>query len=49
MKTCLIVEENHNVEREKGKDKLKKECVRILISILNTELSAKNEMQAVRT
>jgi hypothetical protein len=38
----LGVEENHNVEHKNEKEKLKKENVRRLRLILNTELSAKN-------
>jgi hypothetical protein len=42
----LGVEENHNIEHENEKDKLKEEYVRRLRLILSTELSAKNKMQA---
>jgi hypothetical protein len=42
----LGVEENHNIEHRNEKEKLKKESVRRLTLILNTELSAKNKMQA---
>jgi hypothetical protein len=41
----LSVEENHNVEHKNEKEKL--EYVRRLRLILNTELSAKNKMQAI--
>jgi DNA topoisomerase VI subunit A len=44
---CLGVEENHNIEHKNEKEKLKKENVRRLRLILNTELSAKNKMQAI--
>jgi hypothetical protein len=43
----LGVEENHNIEHKNEKEKLKKEYVRRLRLILNTELSAKNKMQAI--
>jgi hypothetical protein len=43
----LGVEENHNIEHEKEKDRLKKECIRRLSLILSTELSVKNNMQAI--
>jgi hypothetical protein len=43
----LGVEENHNIEYKNEKEKLKKEYVRRLRLILNTELSAKNRMQAI--
>jgi hypothetical protein len=42
----LGTEENHNIEHRKGKEGLKKEHVRRLRLIMNTELSAKNKMQA---
>jgi hypothetical protein len=42
----LGVEENHNIEHKNEKKKLKKEYVGKLRLILNTELSAKNKMQA---
>jgi hypothetical protein len=42
----LGVEENHNVEHKNEKEKLKKDYVRRLRLILNTELSAKNKMQS---
>jgi hypothetical protein len=42
----LDVEENHNIEHKNEKEKLKKEYVRRLRLIFNTELSAKNKMQA---
>jgi hypothetical protein len=42
----LGVAENHNIEHTNEKEKLKKEYVRRLRLILNTELSAKNKMQA---
>jgi hypothetical protein len=42
----LGIEENHNIEHKNGKEKLKKEYVRRLRLILNTELSANNKMQA---
>jgi ligand-binding sensor protein len=35
------VEESHNIEHKKEKDRLKKEYIRRLRSILSTELSAK--------
>jgi hypothetical protein len=41
--TYLGVEENHNIEHKNEKEKLKKEYVRRLRLILNTELSAKKE------
>jgi hypothetical protein len=41
----LGVEENHNIEHKNGREKLKKEYIRRLRLILNTELSAKNKMQ----
>jgi hypothetical protein len=37
----LGVAENHNIEHKNGKEKLKKEYVRILRLILSTELSEK--------
>jgi hypothetical protein len=44
----LGVEDNHrNTEYKNEKEKLKKEYVRRLRLILNTELSAKNKMQAI--
>jgi hypothetical protein len=43
----LGVEENYNIEHKNEKEKLKKEYVRRLRLILNTELSAKNKMQAI--
>jgi hypothetical protein len=42
----LGVAENHNIEHKNEKEKLKKEYVRRLRLILNTELRAKNKMQA---
>jgi hypothetical protein len=42
----LSVAENHNIEHKTGKEKLKKEYVRRLRLILNTELSEKNKMEA---
>jgi hypothetical protein len=42
----LGVEENHNIEHKNEKERLK-ECIRRLRLILNTELSAKNKMQAI--
>jgi uncharacterized protein YgfB (UPF0149 family) len=45
--TDLGVEENHNIEHKNEKEKLKKEYVRRQKLILNTELSAKNKMQAI--
>jgi hypothetical protein len=46
MKACkyLGVAEKHNIEHKHEKEKLKKEYVRRLRLILNTELSAKNKM-----
>jgi hypothetical protein len=41
----LGMEDSHNIEHKK--DRLKKEYIRILRLILNTELSAKNKMQAI--
>jgi hypothetical protein len=41
------VEENHNIEHKNEKEKLKKEYVRRLRLTLNTELGAKNKMQAI--
>jgi hypothetical protein len=38
----LGVEESHNIEHKKEKDRLKKEYIRRLRLILSTELSAKN-------
>jgi hypothetical protein len=43
----LGVEESHNIEHKKEKDRLKKEYIRRLRLILSTELSAKNKMQAI--
>jgi uncharacterized protein YgfB (UPF0149 family) len=43
----LGVEESHNKEHKKEKDRLKKEYIRRLKLILSTELSAKNKMQAI--
>jgi hypothetical protein len=43
----LSVEESHNIEHKKEKDRLKKEYIRRLRFILNTELSASNKMQAI--
>jgi hypothetical protein len=40
----LGVEENHNIEHKNEREKLKKEYVRRLRLILNTELSAKNKI-----
>jgi hypothetical protein len=45
----LDVEERHNIKHNNEKEKLKKEYVRRLRSILNTELSAKSKMQATGT
>jgi hypothetical protein len=42
----LGIEENHNIEHKKEKERLKKEYVRRLRLIMNTELRAKNKMQA---
>jgi hypothetical protein len=42
----LGVEENHSIKYKNEKEKLKKEYVRRLRLILNTELRAKNKMQA---
>jgi hypothetical protein len=39
--------ENHNIIYKNEKEKLKKEYIRRLRLILNTELSAKNKMQAI--
>jgi hypothetical protein len=49
MKACkyLGVEESHNIEHKNEKEKMTKEYVRRLRLILNTELSAKNKMQAI--
>jgi hypothetical protein len=38
------VEESHNIEHKKEKDRLKKVCIRRLRLILSTELSARNKM-----
>jgi hypothetical protein len=48
MKSCkyLGVEENHVREHKNEKEKLKKQYARRLRLIFNTELSAKNKMQA---
>jgi hypothetical protein len=48
MKACkyLGVEENHNIQHKNEKEKLKKEYVTRLRLVLNTELSAKNKIQA---
>jgi hypothetical protein len=43
----LGVEEKHDIEHKNEKEKLKKEYVRRLRLIFNTELSAKNKMQAI--
>jgi hypothetical protein len=43
----LVVEENHKIEHENEKEKLKKAYVKTLRLVLNTELSAKNKMQAI--
>jgi hypothetical protein len=43
----LSVEENHNIEHKQEKEMLVKECVRKLRLILNTQLSARNKMQAI--
>lgn len=43
----LGIEENHQIEHKKEKERLKKEYVRRLRLILNTELNAKNKMQAI--
>jgi hypothetical protein len=42
----LSVAENHNIEYKNEKEKLKKEYVRRVRLIFNTELSAKNKIQA---
>jgi hypothetical protein len=42
----LGAEENHNIEHENENEKLKKEYVRRLRLIFNTELSKQNQMQA---
>jgi hypothetical protein len=42
----LGVAENRNIEHKNEKEKLKKEYVRRLRLIFNTELSAKNKMHA---
>jgi hypothetical protein len=42
----LGAEENHNIEHKNEKGKLKKEYAKRLRLILNTELSAKNKIQA---
>jgi hypothetical protein len=42
----LGVVENHNIEYKNEKEKLKKEYVRRLRLILNTQPSTKNKMQA---
>jgi hypothetical protein len=49
MKVCkyLGVAENRNIEHKHEKEKLKKEYVTRLRMNLNTELSAKNKMQAI--
>jgi hypothetical protein len=46
MYTYVGVEENQNIEHKNEKERLK-EYIRRLRLILNTELSAKNKMQAV--
>jgi hypothetical protein len=43
----LGIEENNNTENKNEKEKLKKEYVRGLTLILNTELSSKNKMQEI--
>jgi hypothetical protein len=43
----LGVEENNNTEHKNEKEKLKKEYVRGLTLILNTELISKNKIQAI--
>ncbi|PNF33084.1 hypothetical protein B7P43_G16085, partial [Cryptotermes secundus] len=43
----LGIEENHQIEHKKEKERLKKEYVRRLRLILNTELNAKHKMQAI--
>jgi hypothetical protein len=45
--TYVGVAENHNIKHKNEKEKLKKEHVTRLRLILNTELSAKNKMQAI--
>jgi hypothetical protein len=49
MKACkyLSILQNRNIEHKNEKEKLKKKYVRRLRLILNTELSAKNKMQAI--
>jgi hypothetical protein len=43
----LGVDRSHNIEHKKEKDRLKKEYIRRLRLILSTEMSAKNNMQAI--
>jgi hypothetical protein len=43
----LCVEDSHNIEHKKEKDRLKEEYIIRLRLILSTELSAKNKMQAL--
>jgi hypothetical protein len=43
----LGVEESHNIEHKKERDRLKKEYIRRLKLILSTELSEKNKMKAI--
>jgi hypothetical protein len=45
----LGVEESQNIEHKNEKQKLKKEYVRRLRLILNTELSARNKLQETGT
>jgi len=42
----LGIEESFDIQHKNGKEKLKKEYLRKLRLVLNTELSAKNKIQA---
>ena len=45
-KTCLGIEDSHNIQHKNEKEKLKGEYLRRLRQVLGTELSAKNKIQA---
>jgi hypothetical protein len=45
----LVTEESHDAKNRNQKEKLKKECMWGLRLVLNTELSAKNKIQATGT
>ena len=47
--TYLGIEESFNVQHKNEKEKLKKEYLRRLRLVLDTELSAKNKIQAIRS